>query len=64
MKKGYRETMLQLLLSPIHIFISDNYQVRSYTYLMGCTANYGSTECCHCLGLDFICRKLQQKKIT
>ncbi|XP_036981123.1 transmembrane protein KIAA1109 homolog isoform X1 [Acanthopagrus latus] len=26
MKKGYRETMLQLLLSPIHIFISDNYQ--------------------------------------
>lgn len=28
MKKGYKETMLQLLLSPIHIFISDNYQVR------------------------------------
>ncbi len=27
MKKGYKETMLQLLLSPIHIFISDNYQV-------------------------------------
>uniref|UniRef100_A0A7N8WMU0 KIAA1109 n=1 Tax=Mastacembelus armatus TaxID=205130 RepID=A0A7N8WMU0_9TELE len=26
MKKGYKETMLQLLLSPIHIFISDNYQ--------------------------------------
>lgn len=29
MKKGYKETMLQLLLSPIHIFISDNYQVRT-----------------------------------
>lgn len=29
MKKGYKETMLQLLLSPIHIFISDNYQVRN-----------------------------------
>uniref|UniRef100_A0A672J8A9 Si:ch211-233a24.2 n=1 Tax=Salarias fasciatus TaxID=181472 RepID=A0A672J8A9_SALFA len=28
MKKGYKETMLQLLLSPIHIFVSDNYQVR------------------------------------
>ncbi|KAG7510693.1 hypothetical protein JOB18_028724 [Solea senegalensis] len=26
MKKGYKETMLQLLLSPIHIFASDNYQ--------------------------------------
>nr|XP_061781040.1 bridge-like lipid transfer protein family member 1 isoform X3 [Nerophis lumbriciformis] len=26
MKKGYKETMLQLLLSPLHIFISDNYQ--------------------------------------
>uniref|UniRef100_A0A8D3AFL2 KIAA1109 n=1 Tax=Scophthalmus maximus TaxID=52904 RepID=A0A8D3AFL2_SCOMX len=26
MKKGYKETVLQLLLSPIHIFISDNYQ--------------------------------------
>ncbi|XP_056282679.1 bridge-like lipid transfer protein family member 1 isoform X10 [Pseudoliparis swirei] len=26
MKKGYKETMLQLLLSPVHIFISDNYQ--------------------------------------
>ncbi|CAJ1073979.1 transmembrane protein KIAA1109 homolog isoform X10 [Xyrichtys novacula] len=26
MKKGYKETMLQLLLSPIHIFVSDNYQ--------------------------------------
>lgn len=31
MKKGYKETMLQLLLSPIHIFISDNYQVRNRT---------------------------------
>lgn len=27
MKKGYKETMLQLVLSPAHIFISDNYQV-------------------------------------
>ncbi|XP_061600024.1 bridge-like lipid transfer protein family member 1 isoform X8 [Cololabis saira] len=26
MKKGYKETMLQMLLSPIHIFVSDNYQ--------------------------------------
>ncbi|KAL0968995.1 hypothetical protein UPYG_G00220970 [Umbra pygmaea] len=26
MKKGYKETMLQLVLSPAHIFISDNYQ--------------------------------------
>ncbi|XP_030213365.1 bridge-like lipid transfer protein family member 1 isoform X7 [Gadus morhua] len=26
MKKGYKETMLQLILSPIHIFLSDNYQ--------------------------------------
>ncbi|XP_056152226.1 bridge-like lipid transfer protein family member 1 [Lampris incognitus] len=26
MKKSYKETMLQLLLSPLHIFISDNYQ--------------------------------------
>ncbi|XP_061700533.1 bridge-like lipid transfer protein family member 1 isoform X12 [Syngnathoides biaculeatus] len=26
MKKGYKETMLQLLLSPVHIFVSDNYQ--------------------------------------
>uniref|UniRef100_A0A3Q3G3A6 Bridge-like lipid transfer protein family member 1 n=1 Tax=Labrus bergylta TaxID=56723 RepID=A0A3Q3G3A6_9LABR len=26
MKKGHKETMLQLLLSPIHIFVSDNYQ--------------------------------------
>ncbi|CAB1331024.1 unnamed protein product, partial [Coregonus sp. 'balchen'] len=25
MKKGYKETMLQLVLSPAHIFISDNY---------------------------------------
>lgn len=29
MKKGYKETMLQLLLSPIHIFVSDNYQVQN-----------------------------------
>jgi hypothetical protein len=28
MKKGYKETMLQLILSPIHIFLSDNYQVK------------------------------------
>lgn len=28
MKKGYKETMLQLVLSPAHIFLSDNYQVR------------------------------------
>lgn len=27
MKKGYKETMLQMILSPIHIFVSDNYQV-------------------------------------
>ncbi|XP_069049556.1 bridge-like lipid transfer protein family member 1 isoform X2 [Lepisosteus oculatus] len=26
MKKGYKETMLQLVLSPVHIFVSDNYQ--------------------------------------
>ncbi|KAJ3613637.1 hypothetical protein NHX12_019883, partial [Muraenolepis orangiensis] len=26
MKKGYKETMLQLILSPVHIFLSDNYQ--------------------------------------
>ncbi|KAM4723529.1 LOW QUALITY PROTEIN: bridge-like lipid transfer protein family member 1 [Anableps anableps] len=26
MKKGYKETMLQMILSPIHIFVSDNYQ--------------------------------------
>ncbi|XP_051784339.1 bridge-like lipid transfer protein family member 1 isoform X3 [Erpetoichthys calabaricus] len=26
MKKGYKETMLQLVLSPVHIFMSDNYQ--------------------------------------
>ncbi|XP_078796524.1 bridge-like lipid transfer protein family member 1 isoform X8 [Oryzias latipes] len=26
MKKGYKETKLQMLLSPVHIFISDNYQ--------------------------------------
>ncbi|XP_036372850.1 transmembrane protein KIAA1109 homolog isoform X4 [Megalops cyprinoides] len=26
MKKGYKETMLQLVLSPIHVFVSDNYQ--------------------------------------
>nr|XP_015825985.2 bridge-like lipid transfer protein family member 1 isoform X4 [Nothobranchius furzeri] len=26
MKKGYKETMLQMILSPVHIFISDNYQ--------------------------------------
>ncbi|XP_046874417.1 transmembrane protein KIAA1109 homolog isoform X3 [Hypomesus transpacificus] len=26
MKKGYKETMLQLVLSPAHIFLSDNYQ--------------------------------------
>ncbi|MFT7806383.1 uncharacterized protein KIAA1109 homolog isoform X8 [Arapaima gigas] len=26
MKKGYRETLLQLLLSPIHLFVSDSYQ--------------------------------------
>ncbi|KAJ8281426.1 hypothetical protein GJAV_G00067550 [Gymnothorax javanicus] len=26
MKKGYKETMLQLLLSPIHVFVSDSYQ--------------------------------------
>ncbi|XP_034153444.1 transmembrane protein KIAA1109 homolog isoform X3 [Esox lucius] len=26
MKKGYKETMLQLVLSPAHIFVSDNYQ--------------------------------------
>lgn len=27
MKKGYKETMLQLVLSPLHVFVSDNYQV-------------------------------------
>ncbi|XP_072533895.1 bridge-like lipid transfer protein family member 1 isoform X2 [Salminus brasiliensis] len=26
MKKGYKETLLQLVLSPIHVFVSDNYQ--------------------------------------
>ncbi|XP_052427771.1 bridge-like lipid transfer protein family member 1 isoform X8 [Carassius gibelio] len=26
MKKGYKETMLQLVLSPLHVFVSDNYQ--------------------------------------
>ncbi|KAG9339853.1 hypothetical protein JZ751_022356 [Albula glossodonta] len=26
MKKGYKETMLQLVLSPMHVFVSDNYQ--------------------------------------
>ncbi|XP_041130046.1 transmembrane protein KIAA1109-like isoform X4 [Polyodon spathula] len=26
MKKGYKETMLQLVLSPVHIFLSDSYQ--------------------------------------
>uniref|UniRef100_A0A671NB61 Bridge-like lipid transfer protein family member 1 C-terminal domain-containing protein n=1 Tax=Sinocyclocheilus anshuiensis TaxID=1608454 RepID=A0A671NB61_9TELE len=26
MKKGYKETMLQLILSPLHVFVSDNYQ--------------------------------------
>ncbi|XP_072313657.1 bridge-like lipid transfer protein family member 1 [Eucyclogobius newberryi] len=26
MKKGYKETLLQLILSPMHIFVSDNYQ--------------------------------------
>ncbi|XP_036914479.1 transmembrane protein KIAA1109 homolog isoform X1 [Sturnira hondurensis] len=28
MKKGFRETMLQLVLSPLNVFISDNYQQR------------------------------------
>lgn len=32
MKKGYKETMLQLLLSPIHIFVSDNCQVGKHGY--------------------------------
>lgn len=27
MKKGYKETLLQLILSPLHIFVSDSYQV-------------------------------------
>lgn len=36
MKKGYKETMLQLLLSPIHIFISDNYQVGTSAQLRMC----------------------------
>ncbi|KAG5848246.1 hypothetical protein ANANG_G00096440 [Anguilla anguilla] len=26
MKKGYKETMLQLVLSPMHVFVSDSYQ--------------------------------------
>ncbi|XP_051507194.1 transmembrane protein KIAA1109 homolog isoform X2 [Myxocyprinus asiaticus] len=26
MKKGYKETILQLVLSPLHVFVSDNYQ--------------------------------------
>ncbi|XP_030626570.1 bridge-like lipid transfer protein family member 1 [Chanos chanos] len=26
MKKGYKETLLQLVLSPIHVFVSDNHQ--------------------------------------
>ncbi|XP_035387617.1 transmembrane protein KIAA1109 homolog isoform X5 [Electrophorus electricus] len=26
MKKGYKETLLQLVLSPLHVFVSDNYQ--------------------------------------
>ncbi|XP_062852110.1 bridge-like lipid transfer protein family member 1 isoform X3 [Trichomycterus rosablanca] len=26
MKKGYKETMLQLILSPLHVFVSDSYQ--------------------------------------
>uniref|UniRef100_A0A2K6G670 Bridge-like lipid transfer protein family member 1 n=1 Tax=Propithecus coquereli TaxID=379532 RepID=A0A2K6G670_PROCO len=28
MKKGFRETMLQLILSPLNVFVSDNYQQR------------------------------------
>ncbi|TKC49630.1 hypothetical protein EI555_007878, partial [Monodon monoceros] len=28
MKKGFRETMLQLVLSPLNVFVSDNYQQR------------------------------------
>lgn len=27
MKKGFRETMLQLVLSPVNLFLNDNYQV-------------------------------------
>lgn len=27
MKKGYKETMLQLVLSPVNLFLNDNYQV-------------------------------------
>lgn len=37
MKKGYKETMLQLLLSPAHIFVSDNYQVKKTHHICRCT---------------------------
>lgn len=35
MKKGFRETMLQLVLSPVNLFLNDNYQVVSQR-LCGC----------------------------
>lgn len=34
MKKGFRETMLQLVLSPVNLFLNDNYQVSQC--LCGC----------------------------
>ncbi|ELW62631.1 hypothetical protein TREES_T100015065 [Tupaia chinensis] len=32
MKKGFRETMLQLVLSPLNVFVSDNYQSGYYCF--------------------------------
>lgn len=45
MKKGYKETMLQLLLSPIHIFVSDNYQVWKWSN-NALVSLYGSQDQC------------------
>jgi len=37
MKKGFRETMLQLVLSPVNLFLNDNYQVvRSFLCVCVC----------------------------
>lgn len=36
MKKGFRETMLQLVLSPVNLFLNDNYQVVSQFCLVVC----------------------------
>lgn len=47
--------MLQLLLSPIHIFVSDNYQVKNTTTRPLDVDYFCSIQCTNYLDIDFFC---------